>query len=164
MPIDLEAPIAPSLYATARGYTKMLDIGHQQTPETPGVTANFLMPKSLLAGFALELYFKAWLRFDGFTGAQLKGLGHNLTKAFERCVKRGLRDGYREVVSRFAERHLDLGYRYMDPNGQYNHPNFEAVIKLLWLLDEEVYRHIDINGYVEANNLRKLYSSSQSPS
>lgn len=100
-----------------------------------------LAPRSLLIGFALELYLKACLSHAGTSEGELrsKAFGHNIDRLYAEAVRFRLtdRDEYRILVKQFAARHADFGWRYMD-GGSYSVTNFEYAMTLLDTLDNEV--------------------------
>tara|TARA_R110001606_G_scaffold56231_1_gene136413 strand:- start:16 stop:306 length:291 start_codon:yes stop_codon:yes gene_type:complete len=70
-------------YHTAKGYFQST-IMIFKSPERNSSQRELLtlLSMSLLVGFALELYFKAWLLACGRPSEEVKGLGHRLADLY----------------------------------------------------------------------------------
>ena len=155
----LAAAIVPpfSLYAMARSNLQgSVRISISMTPEQRDRDTCI----QFLLGFAAEGYLKAYLAFDGVNEIQLKAIGHDLVKAYERALARGLpiQDLYqlRFVIETLSLPHRRNFYRYLPNNPDGSEKQFELVRPLLAfeslkLLDRAVFPFLlpEINRELE---------------
>lgn len=117
-------------YSTARGYVQSIFLiatnerRYQANKDTP-----FILASMLLAGFAVELYLKAYLQRSGFKES-IKT--HDLRKLSHLCEKRGLpASKMKDLVDFFYQSHRDGLYRYMRGEHEYEVPKLHILFNLL---------------------------------
>lgn len=111
---------------------------HPHAAANPGL---IFLPVQTLLGFALELYFKAWLEGPGRDEDALRRTyGHNLTKLFADCVTEGLPTIPRldDTVVQTAGSHADYTYRYFKSTKTYKAMGMMTVFAVLNTLDAAV--------------------------
>ena len=148
-------------YASAKGFFQFVQLGQLIPPRDEAQSLMFLPPKSMLIGFAVEFYFKAWLSHAGASAETLRGraYGHNLHRLFEEACKSGLmpRNEYKALVNQFGPQHADLSWRYMKSGGQYPVSNFDYALQLLDQLDD------DVDAFVGASASKGLEPGRKEP-
>ena len=128
--------------------TQFLAIGQSQTPKVDAEWGRFMLPKGLLAGFALELYLKAWLRAKGRTSQELasRPFGHDIERLLTEAYGAGLHP-IREingVAQQLGEPHSQYDFRYVESAGSFSEVDWRFVIYSLCQLDEAVAAEINI--------------------
>jgi hypothetical protein len=131
---------ALDFYITAKGFKEAIKMVHDH-PHAAANPGLIFLPIQTLLGFALELYFKAWLE-----GAELdevalrKNYGHNLTKLFADCLAESLPTipGLNETVAQTEASHGDYTYRYFKRSKTYKAMGMMTVFVVLDSLDEVV--------------------------
>ncbi|CAN5327388.1 hypothetical protein BH11PSE5_BH11PSE5_08780 [soil metagenome] len=131
---------ALDFYIAAKGFKEAIKMVHEhpRAAENPGL---IFLPVQTLLGFALELYFKAWLEGAGRDEDALrKAYGHNLTKLFADCLKESLPTIPRldETVAQTEDSHGDYTYRYFKRSKTYKAMGMMTVLAVLDSLDEVV--------------------------
>lgn len=135
---------ALDFYVTAKGFKEAIKMVHSH----PGAASNpalIFLPVQTLVGFALELYFKAWLEGPGRDENILrKTYGHNLTKLFNDCATEGLPVIPRldETVEQTEGAHADYTYRYFKRTKTYRAMGMMTVLTVLDALDEAVDKKV----------------------
>jgi hypothetical protein len=96
-----------------------------------------LLSLSLLCGFALELYFKAWLLASNRRSNDVKAYGHKLNALFADAKKEGLPSVTRldELVDALARGHEDYTFRYLDEGDKITLINWQYGFLPLDILD-----------------------------
>ena len=143
---------AQDFYVTAKGFKEAISMvhAHPHAAANPGLV---FLPVQTLLGFALELYFKAWLEGPRCDEDTLrKNYGHNLTALFADCVTEGLPNIPRldETVRQTAEGHADYTYRYFKSTKTYKAMGMMTVFEVLDALDTAVDTKV---GASAANDL-----------
>lgn len=140
-------------YATARGYLQTVRT-IQLSPIYPGREITFILSMHLLAGFAIELYFKAWLLQAGMPSSEVRKLGHNLARLFHEVAQHNFPNiaQLSEIVGIFAAPHKELIYRYLDEGDSIDAANWPIVLAVLSELD------IAVDTFTEASTSQGLQS------
>jgi HEPN domain-containing protein len=101
-------------------------------------------PLTFLYYHAVELYLKAYLRVQGYTVAQLKSVGHNVSKLSTEVQSRGLilDDEDREVLSSIAEGDNVIRSRYIQI-GAFTRPEEEALSRTCAALEDSVAKEFE---------------------
>lgn len=96
---------------------------------------------------AIELYLKAFLRSEGFTVAELEGIGHKFKNLQERCADRGLHfdDEDKEVLAIMATPGTWSGTRYLQV-GFEQRPTLSALRRTCRGLDASVRASLSARG------------------
>lgn len=94
----------------------------------------------MLTGFALELYFKAWLLGSGRSSKEVRVYGHRINDLFAEVTKEGLPaiHGLDELVDAFGKNHEDFTFRYIDESKQVSLIDWENAFIVLNDLDNAV--------------------------
>lgn len=123
-------------YATARGYLQTVRT-ILLSPIYPGREITFVLSLHLLAGFATELYLKAWLLQAGIPSSDVKRSRHDIASLFQEVERHNFPNIARldEIVSGFAAPHKELTYRYLDEGDSINPANWPIVLAVLSELD-----------------------------
>lgn len=135
---------ALDFYISAKGFTQAIKMIHDH-PEAASNPGQIFLPVQTLLGFALELYFKAWLEGPGRDEDVLRRTyGHNLEKLFADSLAEGLPSISRldETVTQTADSHSDYTYRYFKRTRTYNAMGLMTVFAVLDELDTAVDRKI----------------------
>jgi hypothetical protein len=99
-----------------------------------------ILPMSTLAGFALELYFKAWLLSSGYPSPKVRAYGHRVNKLYAEAKIAGLSpiDRLDELVDSLSKGHEDFTFRYIDDGDEVRKLNWELAFTVLHNLDRVV--------------------------
>lgn len=104
-----------TLFVAAWSYANAMEL-LLPSLEGPG-NHNLNSPYALLAGFSLELAFKAYLRGNGMSDDGLRDLGHDLSDAFAAAERHGLQPTERprleDVLRRIRRAHKHHLMRYI---------------------------------------------------
>lgn len=133
------------IYSTARSYLQFVVVGHNHQPFGTAYEMSFHLPKSMLLGFALELFLKAWLHYSGTTEGDLRDMyGHDIEDLYNDAIANGLPQtaDFDRLVQELGSDHKDFGYRYMRDTSQYNPMDYVAVVNILQELDRVVDERI----------------------
>lgn len=130
-------------YSTAKGYLQSCKIITQADPRGPG-SPDTILGSSMLAAFALELYFKAWLLGSGRASSEVRSFGHRMGDLYEACLSASLPRVTRlsDLVGLFAGPHQDFTFRYISPRDEIVIPNWPVAYGVFEELDAEVDRLI----------------------
>lgn len=92
-----------------------------------------LMPLSMLAGFGVELMFKAWLLDCGKTPKEVRGYGHDIAKLYDDVKAEGFPadDNFDKLVDAFKTGHKDFTYRYIDDGDEISNINWDVAFPVL---------------------------------
>jgi hypothetical protein len=129
-------------YSVAKGYVQsayaMMTNPHRlQLPDD----TSFFMAFHLLCGFAVELYFKAFLTHKGYGDAQLREqrIRHDLEKLRDQCSSEGLYStGADLLVNLLADKRRNFEYRYMRRTTEYHTIDLRAIFSAFSSLDRLV--------------------------
>ncbi len=101
-----------------------------------------LLPMDMLAGFVLELFFKAHLLHNGVPDRDVRRFGHDLDAALSKSKELGLPfvAGLDELVSDIGAGHKDFTFRYVESGGDVPKVSWKKVIPILDALRAEVGR------------------------
>ena len=137
-----EHDTATHRYSTARGYVKTLHLIQVGKGALGPDAAEKLMPGTILAmsqlaGFALELYGKAWLLGHGLDAEKVRKYGHDITKIYKDAEQHGLvvSDSIRELIDAFVAGHKDFTFRYIEKDVSVNTINWTAAFAVFAQLD-----------------------------
>jgi len=99
-----------------------------------------LLSMSLLAGFALELYFKAWLLASGRPSRQVRAYGHKIRELYAEAKAEGLpaTTGLSELVDALATGHQDFTFRYLNDGDVVQNIRWSVAVQVLDKLDNVV--------------------------
>ena len=128
-------------FATARQYIEAIKMictsPHIDSEQRVAMT---VLPLNMLAGFALEIYFKAWLLAAGRDSKTVKAFGHKVTELYGEALGEDLPDVAQlpELVQALGEGHEDFTYRYIDSGATVNLIRWEYAIAVLDALDDIV--------------------------
>ncbi len=134
MSISSEEPYSVAKGYVQSAYSMMANPHRLQLPDD----ITLFMAFHMLCGFAVELYFKAFLIHKGYTEAQLRqrDIGHDLVKLRDRCRCEGLYDtGGDLLVDLLAEKHKSFEYRYMKRASEYRTSDVRAIFFAFSCLD-----------------------------
>lgn len=123
-------------YSTAKGYVQAcVMIFRSEHYQTHAIAT--ILPLHMLAAFALELYFKAWLLKAGIASKIVREYGHGLNSLYFQAVTFGLPviERLEETKGHFAGPHSDFTYRYMNPGDEMGNTNWPVAFKVLYELD-----------------------------
>lgn len=140
-------PEAMQRYSTAKEYVEAIKLVQTSPHYTGRHVMMAIRPTHLLVGFALELYFKAWLLADGATPKKVRSLGHKLRDAYELATARGFigNNNITHLVNHIAEPHgqdHDYVYRYTKVGSNIEPLNWDVAYPALNKLDEIVDAHV----------------------
>jgi hypothetical protein len=129
-------------YSVAKGYVQsayaMMTNPHRlQLPDD----ITLFMAFHMLCGFAVELYFKAFLVHKSYTEAELRHrhIRHDLVQLRDKCRCKGLYDtGADQLVDLLAEKHKNFEYRYMKRASEYRTMDLRAIFFAFTCLDRAV--------------------------
>lgn len=129
-------------YSTAKSYVQSI-VMIDRSPDRNTLEGRFatVLPMSMLAGFALELYFKAWLLEVGRPPKEVKEYGHRLTDLYADVRKEGLPDIHLldDLVSKLGG-HEDYTFRYIEERS--------TVASIIW--DAAIQVFIELDNVVDA--------------
>lgn len=132
-------------YTTARGYVITLHLVQVGKGALGPDAAEKLLPGTILAmsqlaGFALELYGKAWLLGHGLDPETVRKYNHNITKIYEDAEKHGmvLSDNIRQLIAAFVSGHKDFTFRYIEAEVSVNTINWQIAFAVFSELDQIV--------------------------
>jgi len=130
-------PIAA--YSTAKGYVQSAYVlmANPLRYSVPDDTT-FFMSFHMLCGFALELYFKAFLSHHGWDEKSLrsKRLRHNLRELHKEVVALGLTSKIAaQLLEVLAERHEDFTFRYVRRETKYLARDLQLIFKDFSIVD-----------------------------
>lgn len=133
---------AVSRFAAARGYLeaiKMICTSPHMNSE--GRVVYTILPLNMLAGFALELYFKSWLLLKGRPSKEVRAYGHKVGTLFSAARNHGLPDVDKldQVVESLGPGHEDFTYRYINSGDEISLIKWELAIPALDSLDDIVH-------------------------
>jgi hypothetical protein len=99
-----------------------------------------VLPLHMLAAFALELLFKAWLLGTNRPSKQVKAFGHDIEGLFKEAQTAGLPaiPKLDELVDLFSAPHADFTYRYLEKGTTITTANWHNVFPLLDQLETAV--------------------------
>lgn len=132
-------------FAAARGYLEAIKMictsPHMDSENRVVIT---VLPLNMLAGFALELYFKAWLLSQGRPSKEVRAYGHKVAKLFADAQSFGLPavKDLDQVVDSLADGHEDFTYRYIEQGADVNLVRWELALPILDVLDNIVEAEI----------------------
>lgn len=128
-------------YHTAKGYFQSA-IMICRSPERNNEARKTLtiLSMSMLTGFALELYFKAWLLASGHSSPKVRAYNHGMNELYADAKIEGLPsinqlDG---LVDALSKGHEDFTYRYINDGDQVNNIIWETAFQVLNNLDDVV--------------------------
>lgn len=134
-------PEAVNRYHTAKGYFQSA-IMISRSPHRKGEDREMLtiLSMAMLSGFALELYFKAWLIGAGEDSAVVRKFGHRLTDLFAAARAKGLPAVAQldELVAALSPGHEDFTFRCIDDGDEVPKLKWELVFAVLDDLDTRV--------------------------
>jgi hypothetical protein len=137
---------AANRYLTAMGYLEALAIicSDDDDSELGPRNAIMTLPVNMLAGFALELLFKAWLLASGKGSVSVRGYGHRLRSLFDEAMAFGLPniDGLSAVVDDLAVGHQDFTFRYVNSGDEVRSPDWWLAFPALGSLRDAVEAHV----------------------
>lgn len=133
--------VAYMRYATAKEYVEAVKLVLTSPHYRDRHVMMAIRPTHLLAGFALELYLKAWLLADG--EAEQGAHGHKLLTLYENALGRGFSndDRIRELIGHIAEPHgqnRDYVYRYTAEGAEIKPLIWDAVLPIIDQIDNLV--------------------------
>ena len=132
-------------YHTAKSYFQS-SIMIERSPERNSEARKTmtLLPMSMLVGFALELYFKAWLLAAGRPSLEVQRYGHRMKELYAEARKDGLPliPKLDEMVAAVSAGHEDFSFRYIKDGKTVNTINWEAAFLPLDELDTVVDRRV----------------------
>jgi hypothetical protein len=109
-------------YAVAKGYVQsayaMMSNPHRMQLEDD---TSLFLAFHMLCGFALELYFKAFLVKKGYSEERLKkrDVGHDFVRLRDFCSSEGLfNTGADQLVELLDEKHKNFEFRYMKKSSE----------------------------------------------
>jgi hypothetical protein len=131
-----------TIYSTARGYIQSayLIMSNPLRFQVPN-DAPFYLSYSMLSGFALELYLKAYLLHSGVNEVDLKKppYGHNVPELARTAQERGLRvEALLSLVSLLGEGHKNLDFRYTALGTRYSAERLDLTFASFGKLDAAV--------------------------
>lgn len=130
-------------YSTAKEYIETIKLALSSPYYKDKHVTMAIRPTGLLLGFALELYFKAWLLGDGAASKEVFGYGHRLLDLYREVYSRGFqRDPLLDaLVSQIAEPHgqnRDYTYRYTNEDSELPILIWDTVLRVVDRLDVQV--------------------------
>ncbi|WP_131800226.1 hypothetical protein [Methylobacterium indicum] len=134
-------------YATAKEYVEAIKL----IITSPHYIGKHMMiavrPTHLLAGFATELYLKAWLLADGVSSKDVQKHGHKLLDLHADAVARGFstNSGIDALVSNLAEPHgqnKDYVFRYTHTDAKITPLAWDYALIVFDSLDVIVDAHV----------------------
>lgn len=135
-PYDSEAMLR---YVTAKGYIQSCKIILYSEHYEKNQTLT-LLPMHMLAGFSIELYFKAWILGAGGESAKVKKYGHDIFSLFSDVKNIGLPyiNGIDALVEQFSGSHSDFTYRYIESGAVVRDTHWPIALKVFDDLDTKV--------------------------
>ena len=129
-------------YAVAKGYVQSLYLiltnpARLQAPDD----TSFYPAFGLLAGFAVELYLKAYLIHRGVSTADLRkgAVAHKLAILAAMCKTKGLSDVKLDwLVRKLGDHHASYEFRYMKPSSEFYPIDLHRLFKAFSRLDRAV--------------------------
>lgn len=141
-----------SRYSTAKEYVETIKLALSSPHHKGQHVIIAVRPTHLLAGFALELYLKAWLLADGEDEKKVEKYGHKLIDLHAAAVNRGFPKvpEIESLVGKLAEPHgqnRDYVFRYTELN--------HKIDTLDWVVELETFHKIDliVDTHVGASKL-----------
>lgn len=133
---------ARNYFLVARQYLQFFAIGQAELAKLPLSWTDMVPPRGLLAGFAMELYLKAFLRHHGVSSDDLaKVYGHDVERLFQKALELGLQLNpkmHAMVSVDVGPQHKGLGFRYVKSNGFYVETSWPGIGAGLCHLDETI--------------------------
>ncbi|MGN6123885.1 MAG: hypothetical protein ACTHOJ_13115 [Sphingomonas oligoaromativorans] len=130
-------------YLTALGYVEAAKINCLGPGGILGPrNAIMTLPVNMLAGFALELYFKAFLLFSGLNSKVVRGYGHHLRDLFDvaKSMEMPAINGLDKLVDDLAEGHEDFISRYVDSGDAIRTADWKVAFSIFERLHDVVGR------------------------
>jgi hypothetical protein len=112
-------------YTAAKGYYQSAAIILRSPDRSEGGREVItLLALCMLTGFALELYFKAWLLACGRPSKEVRKYGHCLDDLILSATENGLpvQPELSKLVGQLMHGHEDFTYRYLSPTGTVSYP------------------------------------------
>jgi len=134
-------------YSTAKEYVEAIKL-ILSSPHHRGQHAMMaIRPSHLLAGFAVELYLKAWLLADGRPSDAVQKQGHRLLDLYGSALARGFTNDarIRKLVENLAEPHgqnRDHVFRYSQASSEIKPLIWTSVLPIFDALDVVVDTHV----------------------
>ena len=134
-------------YATAKEYVEAIKLVLTSPHYKDKHVMIAIRPTHLLAGFALELYLKAWLPAAGVSSKEVQNYGHKLRDLYSTATVRGFTsDGdIRRLIEHVAEPHgqnQDYMYRYTRNDAEIEPLIWPVVLPIIDKLDNIVDEHV----------------------
>ena len=134
---------ARNYFLVARQYLQFFAIGQSSLAGYALGTFDMMPPRGLLAGFAMELYLKAYLRHHGVSSEDLasKVYGHDIERLYQEALDLGLQvmpQMHTMVTVDIGPQHKGLGFRYVKSAGGYVQTNWAWIGAGLCHLDETI--------------------------
>ncbi len=112
----------------------------------------------MLAGFALELYFKAWLLEVGRPPDEVKAYGHQINDLYAEVIKEGLPvvNLLGQLVGALSKGHgrPDFTFRYIEEGSEVANIKWDVVFEIFEKLDKAVDAKIGATAAMKAALLR----------
>lgn len=107
---------AASRFMTAYGYLEAIRLIREHPNVSEEQVVFTVLPLNMLAGFALELLFKAWLLEAGVPSLTVIRFGHRIADLFAETERLGLPkiDNLDALVAALGPGHGDFTFRYID--------------------------------------------------
>lgn len=128
-------------YSTAKGFFQS-SIMIFRSPErnSPSREVLTILSINMLQGFAIELYFKAWLLAANYSSKSVRAYGHKVEKLYADAKKEGLPSTpfLDDLVAALSKGHEDYTFRYIDEGDTIANVHWERAFKVLDDLDTVV--------------------------
>ncbi|MGN6209609.1 HEPN domain-containing protein [Asticcacaulis sp.] len=122
---------AVKAYSTAKGYMQSAFIlaTSEHRRGVKEIDSSIFLSYSMLLGFAVELYLKAWLIAQG-----VEAWGHSLEKLHTKALQHQLPDIASDLVAKL-DHHEKMEFRYMPDEGSYKALNIKQTFYIIDQLD-----------------------------
>lgn len=141
---------ARNYFLVARQYLQFYAIGQSRLAQLPLSATDMMPPRGLLAGFAMELYLKAYLRHHGVSSDDLARIyGHDVERLFQKALELGLQvmpQMHTMVGVDIGPQHKGLGFRYVKSAEFYVETTWPWIGAGLCHLDETIGPILGIPG------------------
>jgi len=128
-------------YSTAKAYFQSaIMIVRNPERNTDSRRVLTLLPLSMLCGFSLELYFKAWLLACGYASHKVRGYGHAIGLLYrDATIERfPAIAGLDQLLIALQTGHEDYTFRYINDGDRVNAVDWEAAFAILNSVDDAV--------------------------
>ena len=124
-------------YSTAKGYVQCIKIIFlsDEYKDKDEVTA--ILPMHMLAGFALELYLKAWLLGSNVDSKSVSKFGHDVCALYAEAIRVDLPtiNGLEPLKNHLARPHADFTFRYLESSDIIQNTNWPVAFQVFGELD-----------------------------